>query len=663
LKSTKTPSLRIRYFSLTLVLGVLIIGFVYNTFTSLSHKNNDATKELTKINLQIHTIDQINHNITNIYRTINLFLLNPRRKEQIQVINSELINSIQLINKSEFNNQPQQTETSIPVKEQLRSNFTTLQIHLKELIKIRSDANLQYPGMAISANIMSIQQNKIRSSLSQLQQEIEDGDFKPKSKKTYSQILKARINVEKAISQSRIYIANRLALFSNEILKSQAVSLTNLHNAVLKSLRILKALYKNESDSFAGFENVSNIIQIQNDWYINFEKLRVTSESEHWQEDSRLMESQIVPLLEKSAALLSEQYIRLQTKKQNISDSFKNNSQNLFYILAIIIIIFLVFIFIILLSLDLMVFKPIKNIADVMKAKAFGHTDISFSPLQSRETNNIITAFNELDKKVKERSNALNNSIMKEIKAKEEAKAANASKSLFLSNMSHELRTPLHGILSFSELAISKSESIDNKKSQQYFEVIHQSGERLSLLLNDLLDLSRLEAGREKLHIEDNDLLQTVTITIRQFESELQKKHINVTTHSDEQSLFAAYDNEKITQAIHNLISNAIKFSPDSSQINIYIDTISIDNQNFAQFKIEDNGIGIPEDELEDIFGKFIESSKTQSNAGGTGLGLAICKEIIKLHQGTIWAQKVDHKGACFAFNIPVKSNLASGTD
>ena len=663
LKSTKTPSLRIRYFSLTLVLGVLIIGFVYNTFTSLSHKNNNATRELTKINLQIHTIDQINNNITNIYRTINLFLLNPRRKEQIQIINRELINSVQLINKSEFNSQHEQAETSIPVKDQLQANFKTLQIHLKELIKIRSDTNLQYPGMAISANIMAIQQNNIRSILNQLQQEIEDGDFKPKSNNTYSQILKARINVEKAISQSRIYMANRLALFSDEILTSQAISLTNLHNAVLKNLRIIKESYRNESDSFVGFENVTKTIQTQKDWYINFERLRVTSESDHWQEDSRLMESQISPLLEKSSSLLSEQYIRLQTKKQNITDSFKNNSQNLFYILAIIIVIFLAFIIVILLSLDLMVFKPIKNIAEVMKAKALGHSDVSFSFLQSRETNNIITAFNNLDKKVKERSRELNKSIIKEVKAKEEAKAANASKSLFLSNMSHELRTPLHGILSFSELALSKSESIDNKKSQQYFEVIHQSGERLSLLLNDLLDLSRLEAGRETLHINENNLLQTATIITRQLDSELLKKHLTVNIHSDEPSLSAAYDNEKIAQVIQNLTSNAIKFSPDNSQINIFINTISIDEQDFAQFKIEDNGIGIPEDELEDIFGKFIESSKTQSNAGGTGLGLAICKEIIRLHDGTIWAQKTDHKGACFVFNIPVKNNLASDTN
>ena len=660
MKYTKSPSLRIRYFSLTLVLGVLIIGFVFNTYTSLSHKNNNATEELTKISLQISTIDQINSNITNIYRTINLFLLDPKRKNQIQIINNELINSIQLIYSSEFNIPPKQTGIYVPVKKQLLINFAVIQTHLKELIKIRSDANLQYPGMAISANIMGRQQNYIKSILNQLQQEIEDGDLKPKSKDTYGHILKARINVEKTISQSRIYIANRLALFSDDILVNQATSLTHLHNAVLKSLDIIQESYKKESDSFVGLDAISKTIQTQKDWHTNFEKLRITSESDSWQADSRLMEKQIFPLLDKSALLLSEQYKHLQTEKQSISDNFKNNSQNLFYILTIIITIFLAFIFVILFSLDLMIFKPIKNIADVMKARAFGDTDISFSSLQSRETNNIITAFNELDKKVKKRSQELNNSILKEIKAKEEANAANASKSLFLSNMSHELRTPLHGILSFSELALSKSKSIDNTKAQQYFEVIHQSGERLSLLLNDLLDLSRLEAGRETLHIDKNDLLQTATIVFRQLDSELQKKHITANFHSDEPTLYAAYDNEKMAQVIQNLASNAIKFSPDNSQINIFVNTISIDGQDFAQFKIKDNGIGIPEDELEDIFGKFIESSKTQSNAGGTGLGLAICKEVIKLHNGTIWAQKSDDHGACFIFNIPVKNSLTS---
>ena len=650
MKINQTPSLRTRYFSLTLVLATFVIGLVFNTYLGLSEKNEIATQNLSEIDSQMNIHEQVRTGITNIYRSIDLFLLQPKEKKHIETIYSEVSNTIKHINLSKNQN----------LKTSLLINFKKLKPVLTKLIEIRTDANLQYPGMSISANIMAAQQDTIRTRLSALQDEIDNGDFVPKHEHLYNEILKARILVEKEISQSRIYIANRLALFSNEILVSQATSLTDLHLSFLEKISLLKNLYANETDSFEGVASVNQIHDIQNKWYKNFGKLRETSESDHWREDLRLMEQQIFPLIESSSALLLNYNIHLKEQKKQISEEFKSNSKSLFYVLAIIIAIFLVFIFILLFSLELMIFKPVLNIATVVKLKASGQSGKQFLKKQSKETQGIITAFNELESQVKQRTEQLKNAVEKAITAKDEASKANAAKSLFLANMSHELRTPLHGILSFSDLGARKAGKIENEKYQQYFEAINQSGNRLLLLLNDLLDLAQLETGRSEVDIKKNDLYQSTSIAIKQLSQQSKDKNLCITIHCENASLSAEYDDQKIVQVINNLLSNSIKFTPENESIDIYLSTIKIKNRDIAKFMIKDSGIGIPEDEFNTIFDKFIESSATQTGAGGTGLGLAICSQIIRLHRGSIYTEKTDEKGACFVFTLPVKQEKLS---
>ncbi len=650
MKINQTPSLRTRYFSLTLVLATFVIGFVFNTYLGLSEKNEIATQNLSEIDSQMNIHEQVRTGITNIYRSIDLFLLQPKEKKHIETIYSEVSNTIKYINLSKTQN----------LKTSLLINFKKLKPVLTKLIEIRTDANLQYPGMSISANIMAAQQDTIRTRLSALQDEIDNGDFVPKHEHLYNEILKARILVEKEISQSRIYIANRLALFSNEILVSQATSLTDLHLSFLEKISLLKSLYANETDSFEGIDAVSKIHDLQNKWYNNFGKLRETSESDHWREDLRLMEQQIFPLIESGSALLLNHNIHLKEQKKQISEVFKSNSKSLFYVLAIIIAIFLVFIFILLFSLELMIFKPVLNIATVVKLKASGQSGEQFLKKQSKETQGIITAFNELESQVKQRTEQLKNAVEKAITAKDEASKANAAKSLFLANMSHELRTPLHGILSFSDLGARKAGKIEKEKYQQYFEAINQSGKRLLLLLNDLLDLAQLETGRSEVDIRKNDLYQSTSIAIKQLSQQSKDKNLCITIHCENASLSAEYDDQKIVQVINNLLSNSIKFTPENESIDIYLSTIKIKNRDIAKFMIKDSGIGIPEDEFNTIFDKFIESSATQTGAGGTGLGLAICSQIIRLHRGSIYTEKTDEKGACFVFTLPVKQEKPS---
>jgi signal transduction histidine kinase len=247
---------------------------------------------------------------------------------------------------------------------------------------------------------------------------------------------------------------------------------------------------------------------------------------------------------------------------------------------------------------------------------------------------------------------------------RQEAEQANKAKSEFLANMSHELRTPMHGILSFARLGIKNVEKGDFQKLAKYFDRITISGERLLILLNDLLDLAKLETGQIKLQKETGNLRQLADTCVAEQEAWSKEKNITIAWKTFEKNITAEFDSPKIVQVISNLLSNAIKFSPENKQISLSCvaqDYLLIANKKtfpVLLFSIEDEGVGIPKAELNDIFDKFIQSSKTKTNAGGTGLGLAICKEIIEAHQGKIWAENAPEGGAIFKFIIPCSNKL-----
>jgi len=236
------------------------------------------------------------------------------------------------------------------------------------------------------------------------------------------------------------------------------------------------------------------------------------------------------------------------------------------------------------------------------------------------------------------------------IKLKEQAETANKEKSEFLANMSHELRTPMHGILSFASFGIKRGDIVSKEKVKQYFTNIKISGDRLLVLLNDLLDLSKLEAGKMELHKEQTNLNELFTHCCNEQAQRMQELGLNIVVNTRHPQVTGYVDAIRITQVMTNILSNAIKFSPENSKISV---AITQDNTREITFSLQDEGIGIPEAELETIFDAFIQSSKTKSGAGGTGLGLAISKEIITLHGGVIWAESTQNGGASFIFTLP----------
>jgi len=252
-----------------------------------------------------------------------------------------------------------------------------------------------------------------------------------------------------------------------------------------------------------------------------------------------------------------------------------------------------------------------------------------------------------------------------------QARAANEAKSEFLANMSHELRTPMHAIVGFVELGSKRAKAASDPKIAQYFQRIDESGQRLLGLIDQLLDLSKLDAGRMELHPAEFDARELISQLAGQLDSLLSPRKLSIDIDCQTDRLRISADPGRITQVFCNLLSNAIKFSPEGGCIRVDFSDAELPlgrrvedagTQPALAIRISDQGIGIPAGELESIFDKFVQSSATKTGAGGTGLGLAICRAIVVQHRGTIVAHNNQAgSGASFVVTLPL--NCPDGND
>jgi signal transduction histidine kinase/sensor domain CHASE-containing protein len=252
-------------------------------------------------------------------------------------------------------------------------------------------------------------------------------------------------------------------------------------------------------------------------------------------------------------------------------------------------------------------------------------------------------------------------------RALQQAQAANLAKSEFLANMSHELRTPMHAILGFVELGRRRADKSSDPKLSQHFQRIEESGQRLLSLIDELLDLSKLDAGKSALQTTCFNVLELVRQVLGQLESLQLERQLQIDIDCQLANPVIAADEKRITQVICNLLSNAIKFSPEKGKIRVVLAASDLPGGRRAEdsgsrpglsISFIDQGVGIPEAEIESIFDKFVQSSATKSGAGGTGLGLAICRAIVTQHRGTIVARNNPGLGACFIVTLPLNCRI-----
>jgi PAS domain S-box-containing protein len=232
--------------------------------------------------------------------------------------------------------------------------------------------------------------------------------------------------------------------------------------------------------------------------------------------------------------------------------------------------------------------------------------------------------------------------------ARDAAEDASRTKSEFIANISHEMRTPLQSIMGFSELGMMRPDTPAVLGAM--FEDIHAAGQRMLGVVNDLLDVAKIESTVGTFHLERVDLRAMVRAVVREIQPLLDARRQALQVAIADEPLLAKVDPIRIQQALRNMLANAIKFSPLDGVIELVAE---IDDGDELHFVVRDHGPGIPPTELERIFEAFVQSSRTKDGSGGTGLGLAICRKIVEVHHGRIGARNVPGGGAAFDMHLP----------
>jgi signal transduction histidine kinase len=230
-----------------------------------------------------------------------------------------------------------------------------------------------------------------------------------------------------------------------------------------------------------------------------------------------------------------------------------------------------------------------------------------------------------------------------------ELEAASRHKSEFLANMSHELRTPLNAIIGFSQVLLQRMFGEINEKQQEYLEDILSSGNHLLSLINDVLDLSKVEAGQVELEVGTFSLREALDRGVVIVRERAVKNGITLTLDLAPDVNLVDGDERRIRQVVFNLLSNAVKFTPDGGRV--AVTATRVDGE--VEVAVADSGPGIAYEDQERIFDEFQQTEAGVEQREGTGLGLALSKRLVELHGGRIWVESEPGLGSRFAFTLP----------
>ena len=293
--------------------------------------------------------------------------------------------------------------------------------------------------------------------------------------------------------------------------------------------------------------------------------------------------------------------------------------------------------------------------------------EISLSPSKSEEGFLVTAIVRDITgrKQAEEKLRQLQESYIRELTStnrelelrNREIERADRLKSEFLASMSHELRTPLHTVIGFSELLAEELEGPLTEKQKRFVDHIHRDANHLLELINDILDLSKIEAGRLELRAEPFDLGVVVEESLASFRALALAKSITIERELPPNLMLEA-DRLRFKQIVVNLLSNAMKFTPEGGRVRIRARLAHED----VLVSVEDTGVGIPKEAHAAIFDKFYQIGETTKGVReGTGLGLAITKRLVEQHGGRIELESEPGKGSRFTFSVPLQRDKAAG--
>jgi signal transduction histidine kinase len=232
-----------------------------------------------------------------------------------------------------------------------------------------------------------------------------------------------------------------------------------------------------------------------------------------------------------------------------------------------------------------------------------------------------------------------------------ELETASRHKSEFLANMSHELRTPLNAIIGFSEVLDDRMFGELNEKQTEYVRVILTSGRHLLSLINDILDLSKVEAGRMELDLGTFNLRMALENALTLVRERAMRRGLALDLTVDETLEDVVADERKIKQVLLNLLSNAVKFTPEGGRI----DVRALPANDTVEVSVTDTGVGVAPEDQEAIFEEFRQVGQAARKREGTGLGLALARKFVELHGGRLWVKSEVGHGSTFTFTLPVR--------
>jgi signal transduction histidine kinase/ActR/RegA family two-component response regulator len=304
--------------------------------------------------------------------------------------------------------------------------------------------------------------------------------------------------------------------------------------------------------------------------------------------------------------------------------------------------------------------EPVVRLSHVMEdVAASGDFQRRVAEAGDDEFAKLSRSFNALLHQLHVNDSDLRRTLAQLVEAKNTAEAANTAKSQFLANMSHEIRTPLNGVITMAEIMAAGELSVPQR---QKLDVVRNSSAALLLILNDLLDLSKIEAGHVELLIEDQDLSGLLREMHDSYGPMLCQKGLEpILSVTEDLRGHWRIDAYRLRQVISNLMSNALKFTAQGSiTLGGQVNWPSPDEA-IVTLTVSDTGIGIPRDKIDRLFEKFVQvDGSTTRQYGGTGLGLAICRELVSMMGGKIWIESVEGEGSTFYVQLPLTRSLSA---